>query len=53
MKEIKVLVKKVQKKYYLSEETALDLRLAAARTGFSQSQILEAALTMHLVRNSR
>ena len=46
-------MKKIQKKFYLSEGIARKLRLAAARTGFSQSQILEAALILHIVQTTR
>jgi len=46
-------IQKVQKKFYLPEGIVRKLRLAAARTGLSQSQILEAALVMHMVHTTR
>jgi len=41
---------KVQKKYYLPEGIAKLVAVAAAKSGFSQSAIVEATLTLHLVR---
>lgn len=45
-------VKKIQKKYYLPVELTEWLREASFRSRFSQSQILEACLTLHLMRES-
>jgi hypothetical protein len=43
--------KKVQKKYYLSEEVGQLVRMASARSGFSESAIVEAALVLHIVKH--
>ena len=43
---------KIQKKYYLPEKTAKWVVLAAAKSGFKQSAIVEACLTLHLVREA-
>lgn len=43
---------KVQKKYYLPEETIKRVAVASAKSGFSQSAIVEACLTLHLVREA-
>lgn len=44
---------KIQKKYYLPKDVAEKLRDDAHRSGLSQSQIVEAALTMAILRDSR
>lgn len=43
---------KVQKKYYLEEGLARRVAVAAARSGFRQSAIVEACLTLHLVKDA-
>lgn len=46
-------MKKIQKKYYLSEESAKKLRMMSARSGFSQSKILEAVIVLHLAKTAK
>ena len=45
-------MRKIQKKYYLSEEVSRLVRIASAKSGISQSQIVEACLTLDLVRRA-
>ena len=41
-----------QKKYYLTESTSRLVRIASAKSGISQSKIVEACLTLDLVRRA-
>jgi len=45
-------MKKIQKKFYLKDSACKLIRTASYKSGISQSKIVEAVLTVHLVRRA-